>query len=396
MSHGSNLNYPEQVIMEDKKLKIMMNSGRIKIFFYTRKKLVESIRNKGCEVIIGGYEKENEHLCTESGLKFAHIPFSRAGMNPFADIKVINKYRDYIRDEHIDIYHSYTAKPNIYGSIGAKKAGVDRIYPTVNGLGYAFTESGSGSLKFKLIRFITCMLYKKAFKCATKVFFQNPDDMDELVRRKLIPADKCVLIPGSGIDFDMFPYSKASCEPFVFLMATRMLVSKGVREYFEAARIVKKAHPEVIFQIAGALDSNPDGIREEELKSYTDDGTIEYLGFVDMTEALTKCSVFVLPSFYREGVPHAVLEALGTGRAVITCSTPGCKETICDPDSTGKGTNGFLIPPKNSAVLAEKMMWMVEHPDEVIKMGDAGRKYAEDRFDAEKVNKLIMETMGIL
>ena len=396
MSPGSNLNYPERVVMEDKKLKIMMNSGRIKIFFYTRKKLVESIRNNGCEVIIGGYEKENEHLCTESGLKFAHIPFSRAGMNPFADMKVINKYRDYIRNEHIDIYHSYTAKPNIYGSIGAKKAGVDRIYPTVNGLGYAFTESGSGSLKFKLIRFINCMLYKKAFKCATKVFFQNPDDMNELVGRKLLPADKCVLVPGSGIDLELFSYSKASCEPLVFFMATRMLVSKGVREYFEAARIVKEKYPEVIFKIAGALDSNPDGIREGELKSYTDDGTIEYIGFVDMTEALKSCSVFVLPSFYREGVPHAVLEAMSTGRAVITCNTPGCRETILDPDSNGKGANGYLIPPKDSAALAEKIIWMAEHPEEVIAMGDQSRKYAEDRFDVEKVNKLIMETMGIL
>lgn len=382
--------------MENKQLKIMMNSGRIGIFFYTRKKLVETIRNAGWEVIIGGYQKENEHLCIENNLKFAYIPFSRAGMNPIADLKVINRYRDYIRKEHIDIYHSYTAKPNIYGSIGAKKAGVERIYPTVNGLGYAFTESESSGLKFRLLRSVTCMLYKKAFKCATKVFFQNPDDMEEMVARKLISRDKCVLVPGSGIDLDMWSYSKTSCEPFVFLMATRMLVSKGVREYFEAARIVKKAHPEVIFKIAGALDPNPHGITEAEMNSYVNDGTIEFLGFVDMTEALKECSVFVLPSYYREGVPHAVLEAMGVGRAVITCNTPGCKETVCNADAEGKGTNGFLIPPKDSRALAEKMIWMIEHPAEVIEMGAQSRKYAEDRFDAEKVNKLMMETMGII
>ena len=382
--------------MENKQLKIMMNSGRIGIFFYTRKKLVETVRKAGWEVIIGGYEKEKEHLCKENDLKFAYIPFSRAGMNPIADLKVINRYRDYIRNEHIDIYHSYTAKPNIYGCIGAKKAGVDRIYPVVNGLGFTFTDSESAGLKVRLVRFITCKLYKKAFKCATKVFFQNPDDMEELVGRKLVARDKCVLVPGSGIDFDMFPYSKASCEQFVFLMATRLLVTKGVRDYLEAARLVKKAHPEVIFKLAGALDPNPDSISEEELKSYVDDGTIEYMGFVDMKDALNECSVFVLPSYYREGVPHAVLEAMGVGRAVITCDSPGCRETICNPDSDGKGTNGFLIPPKNSSVLAEKMIWMIEHPAEVIEMGDSGRKYAEEKFDAEKVNKLMMETMGII
>ena len=374
----------------------MMNSGRIGIFFYTRKKLVEMIQNAGWEVIIGGYEKEKEHLCKENNLKFAYIPFSRAGMNPFADLKVIKRYRDYIREEHIDIYHSYTAKPNIYGCIGAKKAGVERIYPVVNGLGYAFTDSGSAGLKARLVKFITCKLYKKAFKCATKVFFQNPDDMEELAGRKLVDRDKCVLVPGSGIDFDMFPYSKASCEPFVFLMATRLLVTKGVRDYLEAARAVKKVHPEVSFKLAGAIDPNPDGISEKELKSFIDDGTVEFLGFVDMKDALKDCSVFVLPSYYREGVPHAVLEAMGVGRAVITCDSTGCRDTICNPDSNGKGTNGFLIAPKNVSALAEKMNWMIEHPSEVIQMGDAGRKYAEDKFDAEKVNKLMMETMGIL
>ena len=376
--------------------KIMMNSGRIKVFFTTRRKLFNSIKEQRYEITIGGFEKENKHLCDENEVNFAYIPFARAGLNPFADLKVIKLYEDIIRREKFDIVHSYTAKPNIYGSIAAKRAGVNKIFPTVNGLGYAFTDDTSDGVKSKIIRLITSSLYKKAFSCATKVFFQNADDADEMVRRKLVSREKCVVISGSGIDLDMFPYSEMSVEPITFMLATRLLVTKGVRNYFEAARIVKKKHPEAVFQLAGALDPNPDGIKQEELDDYVRDGTIEFLGYVDMTKALNDCSVFVLPSYYREGVPHAVLEAMGVGRAIITCNTPGCKETVRDADDGGKGKNGFLIESKNSQALAEKMIWMIEHPEEVKAMGIESRKYAEDRFDAEKVNHIMMETMGII
>lgn len=379
----------------EKMPKIMMNSGRIKVFFTTRRKLVNSIKSQGYEITIGGFEQENKYLCDENGLDFAYIPFARAGLNPFADLKVIKLYEKIIRQEKFDIVHSYTAKPNIYGSIAAKRVGVKRIYPTVNGLGYAFTDDTSDGIKSRIVRMITSRLYKKAFSCATKVFFQNSDDADEMVRRKLISRDKCVVISGSGIDLDMFPYSEMSVEPMKFMIATRLLVTKGVREYFEAARMVKKVHPEVVFQIAGALDPNPDGIKQEELDSYIEDGTVEFLGYVDMTKALIDCSVFVLPSFYREGVPHSVLEAMGIGRAVITCNTPGCKETVRDADDSGKGKNGFLIESKNSQILAEKMIWMIDHPDDVKAMGKESRKYAEERFDADIVNRIMMETMGI-
>lgn len=375
--------------------KIMMNSGRIKVFFTTRRKLVNSIKEQGYEITIGGFEKENKHLCDENEVNFAYIPFARAGLNPFADLKVIKLYEKIIRQEKFDIVHSYTAKPNIYGSIAAKRAGVKKIYPTVNGLGYAFTDDTSDGMKSRIVRMITSRLYKKAFSCATKVFFQNADDADEMVKRKLISREKCVVISGSGIDLDMFLYSEMSVEPITFMLATRLLVTKGVRNYFEAARIVKKKHPEAVFQLAGALDPNPDGIKQEELDDYIRDGTIEFLGYVDMTKALCDCSVFVLPSYYREGVPHAVLEAMGVGRAIITCNTPGCKETVRDADDSGKGKNGFLVEPKNSQMLADIMIWMIEHSDEVKTMGLESRKYAEDRFDVEKVNKVMMDTMGI-
>ena len=376
--------------------KIMMNSGRIKVFFTTRRRLVHSIQERGYDITIGGYEQENKTLCDEYGLDFAHIPFARAGLNPFADLKAIRAYTEVMRREKFDIVHSYTAKPNIYGSIAAKRAGIKNIYPTVNGLGYVFTKGTVNGMKAKAVLAITSMLYKKAFSCATKVFFQNRDDAEEMISRGLIKKDKCVIISGSGIDLNMFPFSEMPVTPMVFMMATRLLVSKGVRNYFEAARIVKRQFPQVVFRLAGALDSNPDGIKKEELDEYIADGTIEFLGFVDMSKELRNCSAFVLPSFYREGIPHAVLEAMSVGRAIITCNTPGCKETVKEVDETGKGKNGFLIEPNNSELLAERMIWMIKNPEKVKQMGMESRQYAEDRFEVGKVNDMMMKTMGIL
>lgn len=361
-----------------------------------RRRLCASLQEKGYNITVSGYTKVSGELLKKYKTRYTYIPLSRAGITPVQDIKVLMAYYKKIKEEQYDIVHSYTAKPNIYGSIAAKFAGVKKIYPTVNGLGYAFTDVNTGRLKASIVRFMISLLYKLGFSCATKVFFQNKDDAGELVKRKIVDRKKCVVISGSGIELDAYPYRECHVTQMVFLIATRLLVAKGVREFCEAARIVKNKYPDAVFWLAGALDDNPDSISREELDSYVREGVIEYLGMVeDMPALLEKCSVFVLPSFYREGIPHVILEAMSVGRAVITTNSSGCKETVRGVDSTGKGSNGFLIPPKNSKILAEKMIWMVSNPDKVKKMGVESRKYAEMRFDVELVNKKILQTMGI-
>lgn len=377
-------------------MKILMSSGRVTPFFSARLRLLDSIKDKGWDVTVSGYEPDGKELCDKHGTGFYEIPFERAGMNPLKDFKIIKLYQKIMSDEKFDVVHSYTIKPNIYGTIAAKRAGIQKIYPTVNGLGYSFTEGGNSGFKSIIVRVVVSKLYKKAFSYATKVFFQNYDDADLMVRKGIISRDKCVIISGSGIELPAFPYSDVSVAPVTFLIATRLLITKGVRTYFEAAQIVKMNYPEAKFLIAGGLDPNPDGITEDELRKYTDSGIVKYLGHVDnMPKILSDCSVFVLPSFYREGVPHAILEAMSTGRAIITCNTPGCRETVRKADENGKGENGFLVEPKDSQMLAEKMIWLIEHPDDVKRMGAESRRYAEERFDVEKVNAVMMNTMGI-
>ncbi len=377
-------------------MKIMLNSGRISPFFSTRLRLIESIKDRGWDVSVSGYEIEKESLCHEHDTRFYYIPFERAGMNAFRDFRAFREYRKIMRTERFDAVHSYTIKPNIYGSIAAKSVGIKKIFPTINGLGYSFTDNGNKTVKSFIVKMIVSVMYKVAFGCATKVFFQNPDDAELMVQKGLITKDKCVVISGSGINLKEFPYSEPSVSPMRFLIASRLLITKGIRNYCEAAKIVKMKYPEAEFLVAGGLDPNPDGIKAAELDDYISEGVIKYLGHVDdMKRALADCSVFVLPSFYREGVPHAILEAMSIGRAILTCDSPGCRETVLNPGMDGKGENGFLSEIKNSGMLAEKMIWFIEHPEDTKEMGIKSRLYAEKRFDVEKVNKVMIDAMEI-
>lgn len=367
-------------------MKVLINSGRAVPFLNTRKKLLKSIVEKSHDVILTGYQTGYETELKKLGATFIKTPLNRSGFNPFSDIKLLWSYYKIIKKEKIDLVHSYTIKPNIYGSIAARLAGVKEIYPTVNGLGYAFTRN---DIKTKIVRFIISILYKIAFACSKKVFFQNRDDAEEMISRKLIKREKCVVIAGSGIDLNEF-YEMELPEKTSFLMVSRLLKSKGVYQFLEAAKIVKKKYNYIEFKLVGPLDPNPDGVKKEELQMYINENIINYLGVSNnIHQMIANSSVFVLPSYYREGVPHSILEAMATGRAIITTDSPGCRETVKE------GINGFLVPTKNVEELAEKMIWLIENPEEIKRMGKESLKYAKEKFDVKKVNSVIFETMGL-
>lgn len=367
-------------------MRMMINCGRVAPYFTKRYKLLKQIQRQGHSIFLAGSQHGFEDRIAEEGMNYIHIPFERTGMNPLADLKLLISYYRIMKSNHISFVHSYTAKPNIYGSIAARLAGITQIYPVVNGLGYAYTGN---DLKSRCVRFAMDSLYHLAFACSTKVFFQNQDDADEMVQKGIVREKKCVVISGSGIDLDAYPYVHSKANN-VFLMATRLLITKGTRTYMEAAKFVKQKYPNAVFQLAGELDPNPDGITKDELDEYISSGIIEYLGVVsDMPSALENCMVFVLPSYYREGIPHAILEAMSVGRAIITADSIGCRETI-------NGKNGFLVPPKDAVALSERMTWCIEHPEQIEEMGKQSYLYAKSRFDVNLVNRIMLKEMGLL
>jgi len=306
--------------------------------------------------------------------------FSRSGMNPFSDFKNTFKLSKMIKVIQPDIVFCFFPKPVIFGTLAARYAGIKKVNVLLEGLGYCFTQRDEGdNFKKKLVKYTQILLYKFSLPLAKKVMFLNSDDYTDLVLKNRIKINDYKIIGGIGVDLKYYTYVPPSLESLHFVMVSRLLVDKGVREFVSAASIVKKKYPHVRFSIAGALDDNPGGISRNEYELWAKAGDVEFLGQInDIKSYLTKSSVFILPS-YREGIPRSTQEAMAIGRAVITTDVPGCRETIID------GKNGYMIPPWNAESLAEKIECFIKNPSSIITMGIESRNIAESKFDEDLI-----------
>jgi len=319
------------------------------------------------------------------GVSVHEIPLRRTGTNPVADARLtlhLIRLMSRIRPDRV---LGYTIKPVIYGTLAATFARVPRRFALVTGLGYAFQGKGERGLLRSLVQW----LYALALRNTHKVFFQNPDDESLFRTLELLPNNvpSCV-VNGSGVDIAAFNVAPLPTNTR-FLLIARLLGDKGVREYVEAARRVRARYPEVIFSLVGWIDENPDAIRKDELDSWVKEGVVEYLGRLnDVRPAIANCSVYVLPS-YREGTPRTVLEAMAMGRAIITTDAPGCRETVVD------GDNGFLVPVKAVDKLVDAMLRFIEQPELTVCMGRRARQIAEEKYDVDRVNAVMLQEMGV-
>ena len=287
-----------------------------------------------------------------------------------------------------DYILSYTIKPVIYGTLAAKMVGIKHRFALITGLGSVFNEGKSKGGRFLL--FIVKCMYKVSLLSAEKVFFQNPDDMELFRKCKIASTLQSCVINGSGVDLDYYKFSNPPSK-ISFLLLARLLNSKGVRIYFEAAQAIKSIYPDIEFSLAGEIDNlNNDSISRDELDSWIKGKIINYYGQLpDVRTAIANCGIYVLPSFYREGVPRSILEAMSIGRAIITTNTPGCRETVVD------GENGYLIAPQSVSKLVEAMMKFVNRPETIRTMGVKSRGVAKEKYDVHKVNKEMLRIMGI-
>ena len=366
-------------------MNILINSGRTASYLSTRRNLIISIIARGHNLVLTGYQKGLEKEIEDLGAKFIKVPLSRAGFNPVLDIILLIKYCKIIKKEEIDVVHSYTIKPNIYGSLAAKIMGVKKIFPTLNGIGFAFTGEG---LKAKFTRIIASFLYFWAFKCSSKIFFHNTDDIKLIVKSNLTTKDKCILTYGSGIDMQYYKYQEMP-KAFSFILISRLLKSKGIMEYLNAAKVVKEKYPNIVFNLIGPTDPNPTGIKINDIQYYLENDIIKYYNNQpDIRPFLKESSVVVLPS-YREGLPNTILEGMSTGRAVITTDVPGCRETVIN------GKNGYLVKPFSSDDMAQKMCWMIENKEKLEEMGKASIELAKSKFEVNKVNQIIISSMNL-
>ncbi|MGY3993807.1 glycosyltransferase family 4 protein [Aeromonas veronii] len=325
---------------------------------------VEKLKDMGCDVF--------------------DLPMSAKGVNPFDDIKLVTSLYRYYRELKPDLIIHYTIKPNIYGSLAAKMAGIPSLAITT-GLGYTFVNNN-------LIAKIARQLYKIAFRYPKEVWFLNEDDRQAFLEYSLVSGSKAKLLHGEGVNVSHFsPISVSSNNNRItFLIIARMLWDKGIGEYIEAARVIKSKYPKTHFQLLGACDvPNPSLISREQISVWESEGIVEYLGTTDdVRTVIANVDCVVLPS-YREGIPRTMLEAAAMAKPLIVSDAPGCKDVVIH------GKTGFLCKVKNSDSLAAAMELIVnQSTQERVDMGMAGRNLVLHKFDERVVIEKYIEMLS--
>lgn len=373
-----------------KRLLLIASYNRSIILF--RKDLLLEFRKKGYEILAVAHNDAPDVQATlqSLGISFQSVPVSRTGLNPFKDLIFLNALIRIMRTYKPSCILAYTIKPVIYGAMAARVFKRAEMYALITGLGYLETEGGGG-LK-KLIRKGILTLYRFAMRNVNGVIFQNTDDRDYFISNKLIRhTTPTKVVNGSGVNMSLFEQAAPVKKPVTFMLIARLIHAKGVGLYLEAAKQIKAKHPAVEFHLVGQLDAeNPDSIRQDELHSAIDSGIITFHGFQnDVRSLLGKSSVFVLPSYYREGVPRTILEAMAMGKPVITTDNTGCRETV------EQEVNGFLIEKKKLEPLIDAMNRFIDNPELIEQMGNASLKIARDKFDVERVNQEMLNFMNV-
>lgn len=344
--------------------------------------------NAGFKVtaIAVGYEISQVNKLNAIGVDYLEVDFLRNKINPLEDIVYFYRLRQLIKEARPDIVLAYTIKPVVYGMTAARLAGVAKRYAMITGLGYAFNESRK--LKQKFLTSIAKYLYKKALINVSCVIFQNNQDRHKFVEHGLMrSAQKFIRTMGSGVNLQRYKYvAPDNKSPFVFLLVARLLVAKGIVDFVEAATEVLHKYPQTRFALLGPFEDGPDAVSSEIVHGWVDSGVIEYWGSTDdVRPFIERCSAFVLPTVYKEGVPRSILEALAIGRPIITTDAPGCADTV------QQGENGFLVRPGDVSALKDAMIALLEaSPERIESMGTLSREIAEKIFDVAEVNSQIL------
>jgi glycosyltransferase involved in cell wall biosynthesis len=341
--------------------------------------------NKNHVVVVASNKpsKELAIFFKKNNWNYANVLIKNNGLNPLFDlISLIDIYMLFKKHDPDKIL-SYTIKPVIWSGLVSNFYKFEPYF-LITGLGFAFQGE---SIKRRLLTKLIVFLYRMALKNSKAVIFQNIDNRDVFIDKGIIPKAKAHIVNGSGVDTEKFNVENLPRGDIKFLCISRLLGEKGLREYAEAAKIVKNKFPDAEFNLVGPEDSSPDAILLNEVDTWSD--YIDYKGSTDDVRPYIKDShVYVLPS-YHEGLPRSTLEAMSMGRSVLTTNAVGCKETVKE------GINGFKVPVKSSEMLAKKMIWFIKNSDQIEKMGIESRKMVEDKFDVHKVNKEMLKIMEI-
>ena len=319
------------------------------------------------------------------GVRLIDSDITNNKLNIISDLKYFFLLRRSIKVIKPDKVLAYTMKPVIYSGLVLKMFKNIQYYPMITGLGLVFNSQN----KFIIVlRFFISFLLKLALKEANKVIVQNKENGQYLVRKKIIKELSYSVVNGSGVNSDYFSFSPMPNMPLNFLMVSRIRTDKGIIEYIKAAKIIKSKYPYVSFTLVGDVDK---GLNENiiiSIKKLDNNKIINYLGYRnDIKNIIVKSHIFVLPS-YHEGMPKSVLEAMSIGRVILTTNIAGCNQLVQD------GVNGFLVPPKNYILLAEKMEWLINNNNNLDSMGLMSRKIIIEKFEQKIINRNMIDIIN--
>lgn len=362
-------------------MKVILFANTDWYLYNYRLPLARALRARGDEVVLLSPPGRYSELLQKDGFRWEAFPLARKGMNPLAELGTIYRLWRLLRREKPDLLHNFTIKPVLYGSLAARLTGLRRIVNAVPGLGIAFAE-GQG-----LLRLIVTTLYRASLG-GTSVIFQNPEDQSVFVQNRLISQEQAHLIPGSGVDVEVFRPTPEPAGEAVVMLAGRLLRSKGIPEFIAAARQIRGEGVPARFVIAGEpYPDNPDTIQPQELVDWQTEGVIENWGWHDdMVEVIAQTAIICLPTRYMEGLPRLLVEAGACGRPVVATDIPGCRMIVRD------GENGLMIPAGDLPALVKALKTLLAAPALRQQMGARGREIVEQEFS---VTRVIARTLDV-
>ncbi|MBC7828398.1 MAG: glycosyltransferase family 4 protein [Chitinophagaceae bacterium] len=352
-----------------------------------RMDVIRHLMQRGYDILVIAPDDEYSPYLIDSGCHFIPIDFNNKTENPFLDYFFFKKLKRLYKLHQPDFIFHYVAKPNIYGSLAAAALNIPSV-AVITGLGYPFA-------KRNWLYWVVKHLYKKALRKTTQVWFLNNEDAKVFVNERIVNIEKMKVLPGEGINTDFFSpdYNsrKKTNGRFTFLMSTRLLKSKGVRLYADAARILKKKNYDAQFLLIGFFEKNhPDSISQDEIVRWEKEGLIYYKGFAkDVRPFLENSDCLVFPSFYHEGVPRCLMEASSMELPIITSMNRGCKEVVLN------NSTGYFCNVNDPFDLADKMERMVNLSiEERSRMGKNGRLLIIKKFNVAKVIEEYEDTLN--
>ena len=348
--------------------------------------LIKTLQGRGYRIVVAAPDDEYRSKVEDLGVEFVPVPINSPGISVIEDLRLLARYAQVLRHLKPFAFLGFTAKPNIYGSLAARIAGV-KVINNISGLGTVFIKRGP-------LTALVTWLYRFALRGSSTIFFHNRDDLQLFVGKRIAPRDRSQLLPGSGVDLERFkprPAVAAAGTRVRFLMVGRLLWDKGVAEYVEAARIVRRSHPDARFEMLGRLGAdNRTAVPSTAVERWQAEGVIDYLGESDdVRTAMEQADCIVLPS-YREGLPRALLEGSAMSKPLIATDVPGCRDVVED------GRTGFLCTVRSADSLAEAMMKMIAaSPSERLRMGELGRRKIEQEYCETRVIDKYLEALDV-